>query len=278
MIAAPLPGSTEHRRWGLHLDGALADKQFELFYQPLVALPGAGIIGFEALLRWRHPSFGLVSPDRFIPIIEDIGLIVPVGEWVIRRACEEAAFWPPGFKLAVNLSAAQFADPNLVHTVGRVLRDTGLPPARLELELAEPAALHPGTPMLGTFAALRGLGVRLTLDDVGAGPAAREALAAAVRCGFSRIKLRRDLVAGLAEDTAAPDTIVDLLDACARDGIAATAKGVENAVQRDRLTALGCDEVQGFLFSPPRPAWAIPDMLDESRDRGTNIRLMLAAD
>jgi len=147
----------------------LARGEFELFYRPLVNLVSKQVVGFEALLRWRHPERGMVSPAEFIPVAEEIGMIVPLGEWVIRRACAEAASWQGDIKVAVNLSPSQFRSRNLVPTVVRALAETGLAASRLELEVTETLLLQDNESTLAMLHELRALGTRSSMDDFGTG-------------------------------------------------------------------------------------------------------------
>lgn len=245
------PEGRERRRWEVRLGGALADKQFELFYQPLVELRSGALTGFEALIRWRHPRRGLVSPTQFIPVVQDIGLIVPLGEWVIRRACEEAITWPAPMRLSVNLSEAQFAAAGLPETVAAILAETGFAATRLELEITDPAAPGEGSPVGATARALRRMGVRLVLDDC--------TLPAGAAGGFDRIKFECQGALELPQGELAA-----VLAECRARGVESSAKLVEHPSQRRALLAAGCGEAQGFLFGPPRPAWDLVDLLDDT--------------
>ena len=159
----------QRRLLELDLRQALEAGQFEVFYQPLVDLHVGAVTGVEALLRWRHPDRGLVSPANFIPLAEEIGLIVPIGEWVLREACRMVASWPGAMRVAVNLSPVQFQSRTLVATVARALHDAGMPADRLELEITETVMLQDTEATLVTLGQLRDLGVRIAMDDFGTG-------------------------------------------------------------------------------------------------------------
>jgi diguanylate cyclase (GGDEF)-like protein/PAS domain S-box-containing protein len=230
---------------------ALARSEFELHYQPLIDLAAGQITGFESLLRWRHPVHGMISPGDFIPIAEDIGLIVPIGEWILREACTEATHWPASVKVAVNLSPAQFRSRNLVQTVVSALAHSGLEPKRLELEITESVLLAETETNLATLHQIRALGVSISMDDFGTGYSSLSYLRS---FPFDKIKIDRSFVS---EVTERPDcvAIIRAISGLGRSlGITTTAEGVETTAQLDCLRNEGCMEVQGFLFSPARPA------------------------
>ncbi len=244
---------------------AVEQGQFELFYQPITNAVTGQVIAREALLRWRHPQRGLVLPGAFMAVAEEIGLTVQLGRWILRKACTEAAGWPDGVRVAVNLSVAQFADAGLVASVAAALARSGLTPSRLELEITEL--------MMGTGAShqamhdLAGLGVLISLDHFGTGHSSFDHLR---RFPFSRIKIDRSFVrevAGRLDGTVAPGNnlagggaggsgaIVAAMVALGRDlGIATTAEGVETQAQGDILVALGCTDLQGYHLGRPVPA------------------------
>ncbi len=234
----------------LDLRKAFANGEFELFYQPLIQLDTNAVSGFEALLRWHHPERGMIAPGEFIPLAEDIGLIVPLGEWVLRTACAEAMRWPAEFKVAVNLSPAQFRSRGVVKAVMTALAYSGLSAARLELEITETVLLGETESNLATLHQLRELGVRISMDDFGTGYSSLSYL----RCfPFDKIKIDRSFVSELSER---PDCVAIIRAVAGLGlslGIATTAEGVETAEQLERVRAEGCTEVQGYLFSPPRP-------------------------
>jgi predicted signal transduction protein with EAL and GGDEF domain len=247
------------RRRALELDlrAAHAEQQFELWYQPQVDATTGALGGFEALLRWRHPVRGLVSPADFIPLAEEIGLIVPLGEWVIRQACAHAAAWPATVRVAVNVSAAQFGSGSLERVVLGALAAAALDPRRLELEITESVLLTDTEATLATLHRLRGMGVRISLDDFGTGYSSLSYLR---RFPFDKIKIDRSFVHDLkrADSAAIIEAVAEL---AAKLGMATTAEGVETAEQLALVRDKGCTEAQGYLISPPRPVAQVPAML-----------------
>jgi len=234
------------------LRNALRDKQFTVHYQPLVNLETDQICGFEALLRWAHPDRGNVGPSEFIPLAEETGLILPIGEWVLREACIEAAGWPDHLKIAVNLSPAQFRSPSLVQTVMSALADAGMPANRLELEVTESVMLQDEAAAFATLGRLRDLGVRIALDDFGTGYSSLSSLR---KFPFNKIKIDRSFVSDLSEANVDALAVVrSIAQLGVSLGIATTAEGVETEHQLDRVRAEGCTEIQGYFICPPSPA------------------------
>ena len=237
---------------------AFANGEFELHYQPLVDISGDRISGFEALLRWRHPEKGMISPADFVPVAEDIGLIVALGEWVLREACTEAVKWPTDVKIAVNLSPVQFRSRNLVQMVISALAQSGLSPRRLELEITESIFLAETDANLAILHQLRELGVSISMDDFGTGYSSLSYLRS---FPFDKIKIDRSFVKDLAERSDCV-AIVRAISGLGRSlNITTTAEGVETMDQLDWLRAEGCNQVQGFLFSAARPAAEIEQLL-----------------
>jgi diguanylate cyclase (GGDEF)-like protein len=246
----------------LDLRKALLVSEFEIYYQPLINLQSNQVCGFEALLRWHHPSRGLVSPCDFIPAAEDMGLIVPLGEWVLRKACAEAASWPEHIKVAVNLSPAQFKSKGLALAVTSALADSGLSPHRLELEITESVLLLESETTLVTLHQLRDLGVKISMDDFGTGYSSLSYLRS---FPFDKIKIDRSFVRDLSdrEDSIA---IVRAVSGLGRNlGMSTTAEGVETAEQLGQLRGEGCTEVQGYYFSQPTPAEEILSVIEKVR-------------
>jgi diguanylate cyclase (GGDEF)-like protein len=242
----------------LDLRHALQAGEFELFFQPQIDLSTRRIAGFEALLRWRHPTKGLVPPDRFIPLAEETGMIVPIGEWVLRQACSAATAWPDDLRVAVNLSAVQFKSRNLVSAVAGSLSESGLQPNRLELEITETVMLQDTDITLATLHQLRAKGVQIAMDDFGTG---YSSLSYLTRFPFDRIKIDQSFVRELSTRTDCI-TIVRAVTTLGHDlGIAITAEGVETEQQLDALERAGCTEVQGYLFSPPVAGGAVIELL-----------------
>jgi diguanylate cyclase (GGDEF)-like protein len=237
----------------LQLDprSALAEGQFELHYQPLVNLESNAISGLEALLRGQHPTRGMVAPAEFLPLAEESGLIVPLGAWVLRQACLDAADLPGSIKIAVNLSAVQLRNRQLAETVFSALAASGLPAHRLELEITESVLLENSEATLATLHTLRELGVRIALDDFGTG---YSSLGYLRRFPFDKIKIDRCFVADLSETRQGPAAILRALASLGSSlGMTTTAEGVETAEQVKRVRAEGLTEMQGYVFSPPRP-------------------------
>ena len=235
----------------LDLRKAFANGEFDLFYQPLINLNSDAVSGFEALLRWRHPERGMIAPAEFIPLAEEIGLIVPLGEWVLRKACTEAMHWPAELKIAVNLSPAQFRSRGVVKAVLTALAYSRLPADRLELEITESVLLGETEANLATLHQLREVGVRISMDDFGTGYSSLSYLRS---FPFDKIKIDRSFVKELSER---PDCVAIIRAVAGLGmslGIATTAEGIETEEQLERVRAEGCTEVQGYLFSPPRPA------------------------
>jgi predicted signal transduction protein with EAL and GGDEF domain len=264
-----------HARRSLEHDlrKALAASQFELHYQPVVDLASNTISGVEALIRWRHPEKGLVSPATFIPLAEETGLIVPIGEWAIRQACATAAPWPPELRIAVNLSPAQFRSPGLPQVVMGALAASGLAPNRLELEITETVLLQDSEATLAILHRLRELGVRIAMDDFGTG---YSSLSHLQRFPFHKIKIDRSFVKDISDNTNSLN-IVRAVAALANGlGVAATAEGVETKEQLEAIRSEGCTEMQGFLFSKPLPADEI-DRLLASEQRGRKGLKQVAA-
>ena len=229
---------------------ALAEERFELFYQPLLNARTETVSGFEALLRWRHPVRGLVSPVEFIPLAEEIGLIVPLGDWVLRDACQQASTWPDAIRIAVNLSPVQFRG-DLVASLREALASSGLEPSRLELEITESVLLQNSEATLKTLHALRDMGVRIGLDDFGTGYSSLSYLRS---FPFDKIKIDKSFVRDLGRERDSLAIIRAAIYLARELGMGVTAEGVETMEQLTQLQAEGCTEVQGFLFSAPVPA------------------------
>ncbi len=246
------------RQLELDLRRAYTNSEFELYYQPLVNLKTDEVSGFEALLRWRHPERGMVSPAEFIPLEEEIGLIVPIGEWVLCKACADAMAWPSDIKVAVNLSPVQFRNKGLTAAVMTALAYSRLPARRLELEITESVLLAETDTNLATLHRLRELGVHISMDDFGTGYSSLSYLRS---FPFDKIKIDQSFVRELAERPDCMAIIKAVAGLGISLGIATTAEGVETEEQLSRLRAEGCTELQGFLFSPPRPAGEVMGLL-----------------
>ena len=248
----------------LDLRAALQRSEFEVHYQPIRDIAKDKVVAFEALVRWNHPLRGMIPPVNFIPLAEETGLIVPLGDWVLRQACTDAAGWSQDVDIAVNLSPVQFKNPNLVSPVKAALEASGLPAHRLELEITESVLLQNSETTLAVLHELRGFGVRISLDDFGTGYSSLSYLRS---FPFDKIKIDRSFVTELAtrEDSMA---IVRAVTGLGKSlGIVTTAEGVETDEQFDLLRREGCTQAQGYLFSKPRPAAEVEDMLSKPRQR-----------
>lgn len=244
----------------LDLRKALVAGEFEVYYQPLVDSRTNEVAGFEALVRWNHPERGLVLPVEFIPLAEEIGLIVPLGEWVLREACVQATKWPGKLSVSVNLSPAQFRNRTLVLSVISALGSSGLPANRMELEITETVLLQDSAATLETLHQLRELGVRISMDDFGTGYSSLSYLRS---FPFDKIKIDRSFVGELGKSSDGLAIIRAITGLGISLGMTTTAEGVETAEQLDLLRAEGCSQVQGFLYSPARPAKEIPALLQK---------------
>ncbi|MDF2600900.1 MAG: hypothetical protein K0Q54_3723, partial [Methylobacterium brachiatum] len=230
---------------------ALARREFQLHYQPQLQLDEDRLIGCEALIRWKHPERGMISPLDFIPLAEEIGLIVPIGEWVVRQACRDAMTWPAGMSVAVNVSPAQFKSDRLVETIISALASSGLAARRLEVEITEGVLLEESEKTLQTLHRLRELGVRVSMDDFGTGYSSLSYLRS---FPFDKIKIDRSFVKDL---TGKPDgdAIIRAIAGLGKSlGMTTVAEGVETPEQMQRIRDEGCTDVQGYLISRPIPA------------------------
>jgi diguanylate cyclase (GGDEF)-like protein len=241
------------------LRGALEAREFHLAFQPQVRLDTSGVTGFEALLRWKHPERGIVSPADFIPIAEETGLVIPIGEWVLRSACATAAAWPEFITVAVNLSPVQFRSRGLVTMVMSALADAGLAPHRLELEVTETALLDDSETTVETLHQLRELGVRVSLDDFGVGYSSLSYLR---KFPFDRIKIDRSFVGTLGDSPESAAIVRTIASLGAVLGVETTAEGVETDDQLAFVRECGCTAVQGFYFGRPCPAAEIGRMIE----------------
>jgi len=254
----------ERRRLELDLRKALLAEQFELHYQPLVDIASGEVSGFEALLRWNHPERGMVGPDVFIPVAEEIGLIVPLGDWVLRQACRDATKWPEKLTVAVNLSAVQFRNPTLALSVMSALGQSGLAASRLELEITETVLLQENRAVLDTLHQFRKLGVRICMDDFGTGYSSLSYLRS---FPFGKIKIDRSFIRELGKENDCVVIIRAVMRLGSSLGMITTAEGVETEQQLDILRAEGCMQAQGYLFSRPKPVTEIPAMLEKIQPR-----------
>ncbi|APD13621.1 putative bifunctional diguanylate cyclase/phosphodiesterase [Pandoraea pulmonicola] len=269
--------AVERRVYNIELHRAVNDGEFVLFYQPQVDLEDGSLTGAEALIRWRHPQRGLLSPAAFLPALERGPLAATVGLWVLDEACAQAAFWrrngAPDFQMGVNLSPLQFRVGNLVDEVRHVLNRHGLPPQALELEVTENIALDDDV-VLTTLQRLRELGVGVAFDDFGTGYASISQLR---RYPLTRIKIDRSFVQSMIESEADAAVVRALVDMARGFGLGAIAEGVETVQQHDRLRKLGCDEGQGYLFGKPMPAREFGEVFGVGRGHAWDERRLSRA-
>jgi EAL domain-containing protein (putative c-di-GMP-specific phosphodiesterase class I) len=240
------------------MPAALERGEFVLDYQPLVRLGDARIVGAEALIRWRHPQRGRLMPSQFVSFAEETGIIVPMGAWVLREACQQAQRWrrasPDPIFVSVNLAARQVSTPGIVDDIKRTLEDAGLPPELLQLELTETAAMGTTGEPLRALQRLAELGVRISIDDFGTG---HSNIAYLRELPVHGLKLAGSFVEGLRTEQADPvdeHIVSSLVDMAHALGLSVTAEGIEVQAQADRLRRLGCDLGQGYLYAKPLPA------------------------
>jgi len=229
---------------------AIALEQFELHYQPVVNVKTRQLCGVETLVRWRHPARGLIAPDHFIPLAESTGLIVPLGEWILQRACADAASWPADIKLAINISAVQFKKSNLFDAVLRTLVESGLPPERLELEITETSLLENQEAHLTTIRQLKNLGLSIALDDFGTGFSSINYLTI---FPFDKIKIDKSFTKGILNRGDCKAVVASTLALAQGLGIVTTAEGVETEEQFEYMRVAGVELAQGYLFGRPVP-------------------------
>jgi diguanylate cyclase (GGDEF)-like protein len=247
----------ERRQLEADLRLAIERGEFELYYQPLFDLEENRICSFEALIRWNHPKRGLISPAEFVPVAEDTGLIVPIGAWVVREACEQAGHWPADVRVAVNVSAVQFHRGALHDTILRALSTSGLAPGRLEVEITESIFLEGGEATLKILHSLRSLGVRIALDDFGTGYSSLSYLQS---FPFDKLKIDRSFIQNLLTRDGASAIVRAITELAHALNIETTAEGVEETAQLMELRAHGCSSVQGFLFAEPMTASEVDEM------------------
>jgi diguanylate cyclase (GGDEF)-like protein/PAS domain S-box-containing protein len=263
-FAAEMDAQVNARR-ALEIDlrQAISDGGLEVYYQPCVSLQDNRITGCEALLRWRHPERGVISPAEFIPIAEETGLINQIGEWVLTTACAEATTWPDDIKIAVNVSPVQFRSGTLALKIVAALAASGLEASRLELEITEAVLIRDDEAALAILHQLRSIGVRIALDDFGTG---YSSLSYLQRFPFDKIKIDRCFIDDIADPDGSSPIVQAVVNIAAARHMTTTAEGVETQQQRELLRALGCSEMQGYLFSPAKPAAEIKRLFFSHRE------------
>jgi diguanylate cyclase (GGDEF)-like protein len=238
------------RRLLLHdLRQAVEQNQLLVYFQPQARIDGE-IIGFEALVRWNHPTRGVVSPDQFIPLAEENGLIIQIGEWVLREACREAASWPRPLQVAVNLSPVQFQAGDLERSIHQILLETGLAPTRLEAEITEGVLIGDFTRALNLLRRLKALGIRIAMDDFGTGYSSLSYLQS---FPFDKIKIDRSFISNLGATPQSGEIVRAVLSLAHALHMPVVAEGVETEAQRAFLQGEACEEMQGFLIGRPEP-------------------------
>ena len=248
---------------------ALGREEFEVVYQPQYDLATERQCGSEALIRWHHPVHGKIAPGHFISVAEETGLIVPIGEWVLRRACWDAVSWPDDLTVAVNLSPAQFRDSDIAETVAEILKETGLPARRLELEITENLLINDTEEVLSKLNRLREIGVAIAMDDFGTGYSSLSYLA---RFPFSKIKIDRQFIRNMTRDPAMRAIVKTIIALGKSLDVTITAEGVETPEQADMLRKFGCRQVQGFLYGHPEAADTHAKPKDTPDGKVTSIR------
>lgn len=251
----------ERRQLEMDLRHAVSQKQFELHYQPQIDLEHDCLNSFEALIRWNHPTRGRVAPLDFIPLAEEIGVISEIGSWVLEQACKDASLWPDSVSVAVNASPLQFKGHDLPAAVGRALEASQLPAERLQIEITESALLQGTDHTLSILGEIQSLGVQIAMDDFGTGYSSLNYLR---QFPFDKIKIDKCFIDQLAHDKDSVTIVRAVADLAAGLGIRTTAEGVETSDQREILQRLGCNEVQGYLISRPRPLAEIGEWFDNS--------------
>ncbi|GGC31407.1 hypothetical protein GCM10011371_18550 [Novosphingobium marinum] len=258
----------KRRQMELDMRMALRDGGFELYYQPLYGAVEEELKGFEALIRWFHPELGFISPAEFIPLAEETGLIIPIGEWVLREACQQAATWPGELSVAVNISPKQFASPGLSQTIMQALAHGELSPKRLELEITESIFIANVEKTLSTLHSLRALGVRIALDDFGTGYSSLSYLRS---FPFDKVKIDRSFVQAISKEVNAHAVIRAITTLAEALGMETLAEGVEQEDQLEVLRREGCRYIQGYLFGKPTPAADLGNIFGDVNDKSKRL-------
>lgn len=264
-------GRRERSALAIELRHAILRDELELYYQPQYDVPAGKISGYEALLRWHHHERGTISPAEFIPIAEETGLIIPIGEWVLRTACAEVAGWGKPYKIAVNIASAQLTQADLPKIVHETLLATGLPASRLELEVTEASIIEDRERALHVVRQLKALGVTIAMDDYGTGYSSLSTLQI---FPFDKVKIDRSFVAGMTTDTASAAIVRATILLASDLRIAVLAEGVERQEQVDFLQAEGCTEIQGFFFGRPQP---LPEIAEQVGRGGGSLKSTAAS-
>jgi diguanylate cyclase (GGDEF)-like protein len=257
-------GRRERSALAMELRHAIERNELELYYQPQLDVQSGLVSGYEALLRWHHRKRGIISPVEFIPIAEETGLIIPIGEWVLKTACAEVAGWAKPYRIAVNIASAQLTQANLPKIVHETLLATGLHASRLELEITEASIIEDRERTLHVIHQLKALGVTIAMDDYGTGYSSLSTLQV---FPFDKVKIDRSFIDGLISDPTATAIVKATILLASSLKMAVLAEGVERQEQADFLLAEGCTEVQGFLFGRPLPLPAIAGLVGRSESK-----------
>jgi diguanylate cyclase (GGDEF)-like protein len=256
----------EYRQWlEVEMQPALERDEFQLHYQPQISMQDGKTVGYEALIRWIHPTRGSIPPIDFIPVAEETGFIVKLGEWVLRRACEEARLIPDSQYVAVNLSAIQFMMADLVPMVQRIVRETGIKPSKLELEITESVMVSDKARTVATLNQLAEMGISVAVDDFGTGYSSLGYLADFT---FSKLKIDRSFVRRLSSETSSSAIVSSIVGLSRALGIKTVAEGVETEDQALMLRAAGCNVVQGYLYGKPAP------LREQTKDQSGTLKLV----
>lgn len=255
-----LAAQNQRRQMEQDLRHAVANGGLQLFYQPLVDMKTRKIVAFEALVRWPHPTFGMLPPDVFIPLAEEINVIDQLGNWVIRTACAQAAQWPCEIAVAVNVSPLQFRETSLLPTIINALSSSGLAPRRLELELTESTLLNQSDDLMRTLSSIRDLGVKLAMDDFGTG---YSSLSYLERFRFDKIKIDKKFIQSMSASVETSAIVSAIINLSQTIGARTTAEGIETEEQFDQISERGCNQGQGYLFSRPVAATEIGALIDD---------------
>ncbi len=264
---------TEKRKLEKDLREAIGQNQLQMHYQVIRSLEDDSVCGFEALLRWDHPERGWVSPVDFIPIAEESGLIIPIGEWALRESCRQATRFAQNKRVAVNLSAVQFRDPDLVAKIASALETSGLPPERLELEITETLMMQASTHTIDKIRQIRALGVKIAMDDFGTG---YSSLGYLCSFEFDKIKIDRSFIKGLDEHANYAAIIRTIVGLAKSLNVRTTAEGIETLDQLELIKSIGCTEAQGFLFSAPKPFEQLKEFMDLKPEKAVDEIALLA--
>ena len=249
----------------MELRAALVKSEFKLHFQPIVNVKDRRVSAFEALIRWRHPTRGLLAPAKFVPLAETTPYIVPIGEWVLRQACHDAMTWPDGIKVAVNLSPMQFLRGDIVATVVNALAQSQLPPDRLELEITETVLLEKSDRNIHTLENLRSLGVSISMDDFGTGFSSLSYLRT---FPLDKLKIDKSFVESLSSDRRSFGIVSAIAGLGQTFGLKTVAEGVETDTQFQIVAKEGCTEVQGFYYARPMAAEEIPHFIATFKPAG----------